>query len=646
MCGISGVHSTKKSAEKLTSIAINMSKAIIHRGPDDNGVWIDKNYNLALSHRRLSIIDTSNGGHQPMSSQCSRYTIVFNGEIYNYQSLRKKIENFKSNIKWQGGSDTEVLLEALSAWGLSSTLKKVEGMFAFALWDSVDGKLFLARDRFGEKPLYYGYIGKDFVFASELKALRAHPDFKSSIDRDSISLFLQYSHIPSPKSIFKNIYKLPPASFLTLDLRNNQQEILNYWSLELNQDINYKNNASNKEVILSQLHEKLNSSVIDQMVADVPVGAFLSGGIDSSLIVALMQQNSMKPIHSFSIGFTESEYDESKYARAVANHLGTKHTELIVSPADLLNVLPMLPNIYDEPFADSSQTPTYLVSKLARTDVTVALTGDGGDEVFGGYNRHMWANNVWNKMNHLPNWIRVSLSAILSSPSEYRINKIFVFLNHLIPYKYHINLPGQKIHKVATSLSALNINDLYLCLTSLWSNLSNVVINSDQKEIAMNKIKGDSCAEQMMYLDLGIYLPGDILTKVDRAAMGVSLETRVPILNHKVVEFAWSMPIEMKIYRGEGKWALRRILEKYIPNQLINRPKMGFGVPIDSWLRGALFDWAKSILNENIIRNDGFFNYEEINKLWREHQSGKYNHEHKLWNILMFQTWLHNSENS
>ena len=449
------------------------------------------------------------------------------------------------------------------------------------------------------------------------------------------------------QKVFMRIFlKLPPANILCIDLKNNQHKMSTYWALKGSINPNYKDNASNKELILSELHEKLNSSVSDQMLADVPVGAFLSGGIDSSLIVALMQQNSIKPVHTFSIGFTESQYDESTYARGVANHLGTKHTELIVSPSDLIDVLPMLPNIYDEPFADSSQTPTFVVSKLARNDVTVALTGDGGDEVFGGYNRHMWANNAWNTMNHLPKWFRKSLSVILSTPSEYRINQIFEILNYIIPLKYRVNLPGQKIHKVSVTLSALNIEDLYKCLTSLWLNANDIVINPSEQNINLEDIKGKSFAEKMMFLDLRIYLPGDILTKVDRAAMGVSLETRVPFLNHKVVEFAWNMPIEMKIYRGEGKWALRRILEKYIPNQLINRPKMGFGVPIDSWLRGALFNWSKSILNENIIRNDGFFNYEEINKIWLEHQSGKYNHEHKLWNILMFQMWLHKGKYS
>ena len=646
MCGIAGIYSPEKSSDKLTKIAVNMSNAILHRGPDDSGVWKDKNNNLALSHRRLSIIDITAGGHQPMTSSSRRYIIAFNGEIYNYRSIRAKLEITSSNINWQGSSDTEVLLEAISTWGLEVAIKMVEGMFAFALWDTVESKLYLVRDRFGEKPLYYGYIGKDFVFGSELKALRAHPEFTSSIDRDSISMFLQYSHVPSPKSIYENIYKLAPSSILSIDFKNNQKKLSTYWALKLSTNPNYKDNASNKELILSELHEKLNSSVSDQMLADVPVGAFLSGGIDSSLIVALMQQNSTNPVHTFSIGFTEAQYDESTYARAVANHLVTRHTELIVSPSDLIDVLPMLPNIYDEPFADSSQTPTFLVSKLARNDVTVALTGDGGDEVFGGYNRHMWANNAWNKMNNLPNWLRKSLAVILSSPSEYRINKIFDLLNFVIPSKYRVNLPGQKIHKVAISLSALNVEDLYQCLTSLWSNSSDIVINSSEKKLNMLNTQGNSFAEKMMFLDLGIYLPGDILTKVDRAAMGVSLETRVPLLNHKVVEFAWNMPIEMKIYRGEGKWALRRILEKYIPNQLINRPKMGFGVPIDSWLRGALFNWSKSILDENIIRSDGFFNYEEIQKIWLEHQSGKYNHEHKLWNILMFQMWLHKEKYS
>jgi asparagine synthase (glutamine-hydrolysing) len=637
MCGISGIYSLEKSSDLLKSIAFNMSKSMAHRGPDDEGIWHDKGNNLALSHRRLSIIDTSDGGHQPMTSKCGRYTIVFNGEIYNHHFLRKKLQ-VDINAKWQGGSDTEVLLLAIASWGLKSALKQSEGMFALALWDSVEQKLFLARDRFGEKPLYYGDIGKDFVFGSELKALRLHPEFNNEVDRNSITSFLQYSYIPSPKSIYKNIYKLPPAHILSVNLKNGQKQKISYWSL----DNNLQNEVFDRELLLSQLKLKLDSAISDQMLADVPVGAFLSGGIDSSLIVALMQEQSSKPIRTFSIGFSDSKYDESLYAREVSRHLGTKHSELIVSPKELLDVVPKLPVLYDEPFGDSSQVPTFLLSKLARDDVKVALSGDGGDEVFGGYNRHLWSQNIWGRMRKLPLWLRRYLGFILSLPNEQRWNQIYSLLEFIVPIRYRIRLPGEKMKKVAISLSALSIEDLYECLTSLWIDAEKIVINPDNSERNIIDIKGNSIAEKMMFLDLGIYLPGDILTKVDRAAMGVSLETRIPFLNHKVVEFAWNMPLEMKIYNGESKWALRRILENYIPSKLINRPKMGFGVPIDSWLRGPLLDWSKDLLSAELIKKDGYFDYGEIQKIYLEHQSGKYNHHHKLWNILMFQIWLHN----
>jgi asparagine synthase (glutamine-hydrolysing) len=570
--------------------------------------------------------------------------MVFNGEIYNYHLLRKKLEDSGVKMNWKGGSDTEVLLLAIATWGMSSALQKSVGMFAIVLWDGLEKKLYLARDRFGEKPLYYGNVGKDFVFGSELKALRVHPNFNNTLDRNSIASFLRYSHIPSPKSIYTDIFKLPAAHILCVDFQHNQKTLSSYWSLENSSDFNYKNKSSDKELILSDLHDKLNMAVSDQMVADVPVGAFLSGGIDSSLIVALMQQHSNKSVHTFSIGFTETEYDESIYARAVAQHLSTDHTELIVSPSELLNVVPKLPVLYDEPFGDSSQVPTFLVSQLARKDVTVALSGDGGDEVFGGYNRHRWANNVWDKMRYLPKWLRRSLSVIISTPSQQRWNRIYSLLEFMIPLRYHMRLPGEKIHKVAISLSALNIEDLYRCLTSLWNEADDIVLGVSNNDYNPLNIKGESIAEKMMFLDLGFYLPGDILTKVDRAAMGVSLETRIPFLNHNVVEFAWNMPLEMKLHNGEGKWALRRILENYLPIDLINRPKMGFGVPIDSWLRGPLYNWSKDLLDENLIRNDGYLKPEEIKKIWLEHQSGRYNHHHKLWNVLMFQAWLHSGK--
>jgi len=641
MCGIAGIHSPFRTSEALTNIANNMADSIFHRGPDDGGVWIDRKNNIALSHRRLSIIDTSIAGHQPMVSGSGRYSIVFNGEIYNHHLLRKLLESFNVNLKWKGSSDTEVLLETIAVWGISSALQKCEGMFALALWDSIEKKLYLSRDRFGEKPLYYGNIGRDFVFGSELKALRTHPEFSNKLDRDTLSSFFKYSHIPAPSSIFKNIFKLPPAHILCVDFERNQKQLSTYWSLEDSSKLNYKNKSNNKELILSELHKKLNLAVSDQMVADVPVGVFLSGGIDSSLIAALMQKQSSQPVHTFSIGFIEAQYDESSFARAVAKHLGTKHTEHTVSPKELLDVVPKLPQLYDEPFADSSQVPTFLVSKLARNHVTVALTGVGADEVFGGYNRHLWTINPWEKMRYFPMWFRKSLSAILSAPSEKRWSQIFSLLDFIIPLRYKLRLPGLKIHKVAISLSALSIVDLYRCLTSLWSEVNSIVLHPSKNDINLSKIEGKSSAEKMMFLDLGIYLPGDILTKVDRAAMGVSLETRVPFLNHKVVEFAWNMPLEMKIYKGKSKWALRQILEQYIPNALINRPKMGFGVPIDLWLRGPLLKWSEALLDENLIRNDGYLRYEGIKKIWLEHQSGEYNHHHILWNILMFQAWLH-----
>ena len=641
MCGISGIYSLGKSFDSLKNIAFSMSKSMTHRGPDDEGLWLDKGSNLALSHRRLSIIDTSDRGHQPMTSKCGRYTIVFNGEIYNHNILRKKLQD-KLNAKWYGGSDTEVLLLAIASWGLKSALKESEGMFALALWDSTEKKLFLARDRFGEKPLYYGNIGKDFVFGSELKALRSHPEFNNDIERSSISSFLQYSYIPSPKSIYKNIYKLPPAQILSINLKSGQKQMTSYWSLNNNFENKHNNEVLDREVLLGELKLKLDSAISDQMVADVPVGAFLSGGIDSSLIAALMQQQSSKPIHTFSIGFSESKYDESFYASEVSRHLETKHTELIVSPKELLDVVPQLPILYDEPFGDSSQVPTFLLSKLARSDVKVALSGDGGDEVFGGYNRYLWSQNIWGRMRMLPIWFRRSLGYILSLPTEQRWNQIYFLLEFIIPVRYRMRLPGEKMKKIAFSLSTLSIEDLYECLTSLWIDAEKIVINPDISNKSILDIEGNTIAEKMMFLDLGIYLPGDILTKVDRAAMGVGLETRIPFLNHKVVEFAWNMPLDMKINNGESKWALRRILENYIPSKLINRPKMGFGIPIDKWLRGPLLDWSKDLLNEDLIKKDGYFEYEEIQKIYLEHQSGKHNHHHKLWNILMFQMWLHN----
>ena len=636
MCGIAGIYSKNKPPKLLIKIAKSMASAIFHRGPDDSGVWCKDS--IALSHQRLSILDLSKAGHQPMKSHCNRYTLVFNGEIYNHHLIKKELNILNDKISWNGESDTEVLLSAIAYWGIEKTLKRCDGMFALALWDNAENKLFLARDRFGEKPLYYGYVKKDFVFASELKSLKIHPEFNNELNRVAIAKYLKFSYVPHPLSIFKGISKLPPANILCINFNDNSETILPYWSLSSTIDANY----SNYESIIETLHDNLDKTVAEQMVADVPVGAFLSGGIDSSLIVALMKKNSKRPINTFTIGYQDSAYDESLYARSVAQYLLTNHTELIVSPQDLLNVVPKLPSLYDEPFADSSQVPTFLVSQLARNNVTVALTGDGGDEVFGGYNRHLWTNNVWNNIRALPQWLKFTISKILSSPSVNRWNKIYSLLEFIIPKRYKISLPGEKIHKISKSLSALNIEELYLSLTSIWDNADSIVIDLEKNIYKNLYYKGRNSVEQMMFLDINHYLPGDILTKVDRASMGVSLETRAPFLNHNLVEYAWNMPLKLKISQGKGKWALRKILENYLPIDLIDRPKMGFGVPIDAWLRGPLREWSTDLMNEKTIRDDGYFDFKKINFIREEHQSG-INHHHKLWNVLMFQSWLHNN---
>lgn len=611
-----------------------MADAISHRGPDDSGLW--QKGCIALSHRRLSIVDLSNAGHQPMISHCGRYVIVFNGEIYNHLSIRKELINLNKTIKWSGVSDTEVLLTAIVCWGIEKTLMKCEGMFAIALWDNADHKLFLARDRFGEKPLYYGYINKDFVFASELKSLKMHTEFDNEIDREAIAKYLSLSYIPHPFSIYKGISKLPPANILCMDFSKNTKNIYPYWELSSTENKVH----SDSSFIIDTLHKNLNNATRDQMIADVPIGAFLSGGIDSSLIVSLMQKNTNKSVKTYTIGYHDSNYDESSYAKLVAQHLGTSHTELILSPKDLIDVVPKLPLLYDEPFADSSQVPTFLISQLARNSVTVALSGDGGDEVFGGYNRHIWTKDVWSKIHLLPKWLKFVIKRILATPSENRWNKIYSLLEFIIPKRYRIRLPGEKIHKIAKTLSALNVEELYYSLTSIWNNAESIILGFEKNNHQALTTLGRNSTEKIMFLDLNHYLPGDILTKVDRASMGVSLETRAPFLNHKVVEYAWNMPMEMKINQGKGKWALRKILENYVPNNLINRPKMGFGVPIDKWLRGPLKEWYSDLLNEDTLRKDGYFDFKKIDILKREHQIGK-NHHHKLWNILIFQSWLH-----
>ena len=616
-----------------------MCDTIAHRGPDDSGIWIDNETGIHLGHRRLSIVDLSIAGHQPMISPSGRFVIVYNGEIYNHLELRKEL----SHTNWRGHSDTESLLAGLEEWGIERTLKKCVGMFAFALWDTQKHKLTLARDRFGEKPLYYGWQNGAFLFSSELKALKKHPAFTGTINRESITSQLRYSYIPAPLSIYQDIHKLPPGSYLELDKNRTNNRIRHYWSLPsvAGRSQGSLFHGSDSEAI-DELESRLKETLKAQMIADVPLGAFLSGGIDSSAIVALMQCQTSRPIHTFTIGFQESAYNEATHAKRVAKHLGTKHTELYISPQEALATIGILPSLYDEPFSDSSQIPTYLVSRMTKEHVTVALSGDGGDELFGGYNRHFSAGPIWNKLNRVPHLARLAISKVLQSLSRESVEGIYSSISSVLPKRFQVAHLRSKLEKLADISKATDFESVYLSLTSQWNETDSIVIDGkDNRRLPINAkdLTEFDHAHQMMLLDSVSYLPGDILTKVDRASMGVSLETRVPFLDHRLVEFAWSLPLHLKIREGQGKWILRQILHKHIPKEIVERPKMGFGVPIDNWLRDPLRDWAESLLCESRIRREGFFRPAQIRKKWVEHISGKRNWQDCLWNILMFQAW-------
>ena len=623
-----------------------MISAIRHRGPDDEGFWHESEFNVCFGHRRLSIVDLSSHGHQPMVSYSDRYVIVFNGEIYNHLLLRENLKSSGVDIAWRGHSDTETLLACIDTWGLEKTIKKCSGMFAIALFDKKDNSIYLVRDRMGEKPLYYGVQNGVFLFGSELKALKKHPAFQGEIDRNSLALQLKYNYIPTPYSIYKDIKKLIPGTILKVDASNKHANIeaigspIAFWSLK-EVAINAQSNIYTGNAIeaVNDLDKLLSQSVKGQMEADVPLGAFLSGGIDSSLIVSLMQSQSLSPVETFSIGFEEEGYNEAVYAKQIAQHLDTKHTELYVSAQDAMNVIPKLSSLYDEPFSDSSQIPTYLVSAMTKESVTVSLSGDAGDELFGGYNRYIWTRKIWNKVKYMPPSVRSFIAWGMTSVSPMVWNKI---LRQIVS----MPLPGDKIHKLANLLPSKSAEDFYFHLISHWHDVNNVVIGAkcSVAPVVSSSTRLDlgGIEQNMMYLDSISYLPDDILTKVDRAAMGVSLETRIPFLDHHVVEFAYQLPLSMKIQNGESKWILKQVLDKYIPRELMERPKMGFGVPIDSWLRGPLRDWAESLLDESRLKQEGFFHAEPIRQKWNEHLSGSRNWQHHLWDVLMFQSWLEN----
>jgi len=648
MCGFTGYLSTGKNNHKIKSDLIiqKMTNSLVHRGPDSEGFWCDSQVEIVLGFRRLAILDISTNGNQPMISKSGKYVITFNGEIYNHLDLRKKIQIEDSGISWISTSDTETLLAGFELWGIEETIKKCKGMFSFAVWCNKSRVLTLGRDRLGEKPLYYGWQGEGeqrvFLFGSEIKSFLKHPGFSKEINKDAISTFLRNSYIPAPHSIYKGIFKLLPGCLLRVSINDQNPIISKYWSASKFINGDKKSIFYSDAEAADKLDHILQKSVKQQMISDVPLGAFLSGGIDSSLIVSMMQSQSLKKIRTFTIGFNQKEFNEANHAKAIASHLQTDHSELYIDSSDLLDVIPNLPSIYDEPFADSSQIPTYLISQFAKQDVTVALSGDGGDELFGGYNRYKITNQYWNKLKHVPVLIRKLLSAGILSLSAKQIKSISSFLGKNVNYSNF----ADKLYKGANVLPSKDIYSLYKGLTSAYIEPDSIVIDGNESneffESNYQKFKGLDNLSMMMAMDLLTYMPDDILTKVDRAAMAVSLETRVPMLDHKVVEFALSLSNKYKLRNNQTKWLLKQTLYKYVPQNLIERPKSGFAIPIGIWLRTSLKDWADDLLDERTINDQGFFNAGLIMKRWHQHQSGSHNWEHFLWNVLMFQSWFIN----
>lgn len=640
MCGITGFWSPRRGEAAL--LAGYMARRIESRGPDDMGDWADDAAGLALAHRRLSILDLSPAGHQPMRSPCGRYVLVYNGEIYNHQDLRTALEAEGVGFDWRGHSDTETLLAGLRHWGVPGCLQRLNGMFAFALWDAAERTLYLARDRMGEKPLYYGRNGDTFLFGSELKALTAHPDWQGDVDRDALALYMRHNYVPAPWSIYRGIAKLPPAHFVVV--REGGRDIGEpgcYWDLGQVAENGVACVSNTPEALTDELDTLLRDAVGRRMAADVPLGTFLSGGYDSTTVAALMQAQSERPVKTFSIGFHEEDYNEAQHAKAVAEHLRTDHTQLYVAPEEAIAVIPRLPAIYDEPFSDSSQLPTFLVSRLARQHVTVALSGDGGDELFYGYGRYHTADRLWHLIGRLPAPLQRIMKLLMLHAPGRAMEKAM----GLLPARLQINHLADRLPKMAEMIAQPGgATLLYREFVSLWKEPSTLVMGAIEPETLLSRPEHlptlPGLRERMMYLDMMTYLPDNILTKVDRASMAVSLEARVPLLDHRVVEFAWRVPTQYKYWEGQGKWLLRQVLYRYVPRELMDRPKMGFGVPIEHWLRGPLREWAEESLDEKRLREEGYFDPVPIRRMWEEHLSEKRRWHHHLWSVLMFQTWL------
>lgn len=650
MCGIVGFlrRSTSWSAERYSNVVNDMASCIIRRGPDHQALAVDAENGLALGHLRLAIIDLSPAGQQPMTSAGGRFTIVFNGEIYNHVALRCELQAAGLNPVWRGLSDTETLLAGFEAWGIEATIRRAIGMFAFGVWDRRERALFLCRDRIGEKPLYYGWQGRGadrtFLFGSELAALRQHPAMTPAINSDALAAYLRTGYVPTPLSIYCGIAKLTPGMIARVERDGDDVEITPYWrAVDAMAEGKRNPFQGGPSEAVNDLESLLRDAVRQQMLADVPLGAFLSGGVDSSAIVAFMQDVASRPVKTFTIGFDDPRFNEAGHAKAVAAHLGTEHTELYVSAQQARAAIPEMPAIYSEPFADSSQIPTFLVSQLARQSVTVALSGDAGDELFAGYNRYDLTRRVWKRLNLIPRPMRVIAAKLLTTLSPSSWQSIADASRSFVPALARYSDIGSKIHKGANVLSSRDGDELYRGMTSYWMHPEAMVAGAaksrgrfyDELKIPESLTE----VERMMALDLVTYLPDDILTKVDRAAMAVSLETRVPMLDHRVVEFAWALPLEIKMKSGQPKWPLREMLYRHVPRELIERPKAGFAIPIDDWLRGSLREWAEALLDPGALAADGLLDPRPIRAAWQRHLTGNSDHQYELWSVLMFQAW-------
>jgi asparagine synthase (glutamine-hydrolysing) len=647
VCGIAGLFdpSHLTDAEALVRRAVDMAATLTHRGPDAGGLWSDPDHGVALGHRRLSVVELGPEGAQPMMSPDGRWVISYNGEIYNHRTLRHRLVG--EGLAFRGGSDTEVLVAAVQQWGLEPALEACEGMFALALWDRHRRELHLVRDRFGEKPLYYGWVGEQLAFASELKALCGLPGFNADIDRDAVALYLRHNCVPAPHTIYRQVAKLLPGQMVSVgsDARPGRLPSSRpYWSARQAVEEARRHQLDGPpEVLADQLEAALSASVAARMVADVPVGAFLSGGVDSSVVVALMQQHSAQPVRTFTVGFADSAFDESAEAAAVASHLGTDHTPLQLSDGDGTDLIPLLPDIWDEPFGDISEIPMHLVSRLARTQVTVSLSGDGGDELFAGYNRHAWLERLWRRSSALPDPVRRMAGTALGRVPPALVDGV-ARATAVLPSRMQIRNPALKLAKVAKVLAASGPEEAYLSLVSYWDDAESMVVGAGPT-VSMASRPAEwpalnGITEQMLWLDLVGYLPDDILTKLDRAAMATSLETRVPFLDRGVFDVAWRLPMSVKLHEGTTKWLLRQVLYRHVPAELVERPKMGFGFPIGPLLRGPLRPWAEELLDERRLRHQGLLDPEPIQRAWQQHLRGRRDLAHELWAILALQAWL------